>query len=52
MGNLKIFFFILLFFSNFTYASAQPYVDKQLLDKIGAKYKVFAKKGSFIFKKH
>ncbi|WP_294966538.1 transglutaminase-like cysteine peptidase [Sulfurimonas sp.] len=47
MNNLKIFFFILLLLSNITYASAKPYVEKELLDKIGKKYKVYAKKRFF-----
>lgn len=51
MSNLKVFFFILLFFLNFTYASAQPYVEKELLDKIGKKYKVFAKKRFYYLQK-
>lgn len=51
MSNLKVFFFILLFFLNFTYASAQPYVEKELLDKIDKKYKVFAKKRFYYLQK-
>lgn len=43
MSNLKIFFYLLLFLSSMSLAS-QPYVDKELLVKIDAKYKVFAKK--------
>lgn len=51
MSNFKVFFFILLFFLNFTYASAKPYVEKELLDKIGKKYKLFAKKRFYYLQK-
>lgn len=47
MSNFKIFLFISLLLSNISYVYAKPYVDKQLLKKIGKKYKVFAKKRFF-----
>ncbi len=43
MSNLKILFFISLLFTTIS-LTAEPYVDKVLLKKIGIKYKVFAKK--------
>lgn len=43
MINLKILFFIVLFLPTISLAY-EPYVDKELLVKIDAKYKIFAKK--------
>jgi predicted transglutaminase-like cysteine proteinase len=51
MRKLKILFFISLLFVNISYASAEPYVDKELLEQIGEKYKVFAKKRFFFQQK-
>ena len=50
MSNFKILFFISLLLVNFSYAS-EPYVDKELLEKIGEKYKVFAKKRFYYLQK-
>jgi len=51
MSKLKILFFISLLFLNISYASAKPYVDKKLLERIGKEYKVFAKKRFFFQQK-
>jgi predicted transglutaminase-like cysteine proteinase len=50
MSNFKIFFFISILFANITLAS-EPYVEKDLLVKIGEKYKVFAKKRFYYLQK-
>ncbi len=46
MLKLKVLIFLALFFINSAHAE-KPYVEKQLLQKIGKKYKVFAKKRFF-----
>jgi predicted transglutaminase-like cysteine proteinase len=51
MSKFKLLFFISLLFVNISYALAEPYVDKELLERIGEEYKVFAKKRFFFQQK-
>ena len=51
MYSLKVIFLISVLLVNFSYAD-KPYVEKPLLDKIGKKYKVFAKKRFFYLQKN
>ncbi len=44
MSNLKMLFFLSLLFINISSVFAEPYADKDLIEKIGKKYKIFAKK--------
>jgi len=46
MFKLRVFILLSLFLINITYAN-ESYVDKPLLEKIGKKYKIFAKKRFF-----
>jgi len=50
MSTSKLLFFISLMFINLS-LHAKPYVEKELLNKIGVKYKVFAKKRFFYLQK-
>jgi len=50
MFKLKVFILLSLFFVNIAFAD-KPYVDKQLLNKIGKKYKIFAKKRFFFLQR-
>ena len=50
MFKLKVFILLSLFFVNIAFAD-KPYVDKQLMNKIGKKYNMFAKKRFFFLQR-
>lgn len=51
MSKFRVLFFISLLFVNISFASAEPYADKELLKKIEKEYKIFAKKRFFFQQK-